>query len=162
MSKILIYPNPILKKLAQKIVDFDENLQLLSEDLLRTMVENDGIGLAAPQIGVLQRIFVMNLRDDSENYPSVFVNPEIKEASGSITYEEGCLSIPNIRSEIERKKDIQVSYQDLKGVKRHLKATDLAAICIQHEIDHLNGVLFLDYLSPLKKRFLLKKYNKLL
>lgn len=164
MSKVLIFPDPLLRKTSLEIIDFEINTKKLSEDLLETMIAYEGIGLAAPQIGVLQRMFVMNLEnieDIKPNFPKVFINPIIIEKTKEeIIYQEGCLSIPNIRANIKRKKTIHLSYQDLQGRKKILKATNLAAVCIQHEIDHLNGILFLDHLEPLERKFLINKYNK--
>ena len=160
MSKILTFPDPILRKFSLEINEFGAKIQSLSENLLKTMQVYGGIGLAAPQMGILQRIFVMDLKDINSDMPKTFINPKIEKTCDEITYEEGCLSIPNIRANVIRKKYISVSYQDLNGQQKILEVENLTAICIQHEIDHLNGILFLDHLSPIERKILVDKYKK--
>ena len=137
--EILLYPNPILLQKSKKITYFDNKLKELSQNMLKTLEDYQGIGLAAPQIGVLQRIFVMKVADEeTKNIQThICVNPEIKDAEGEIDFEEGCLSIPTVQEKVTRKKKLTLIYQNLEGKQQQLKA-----VC-QHEIDHLNGVLFI-------------------
>ena len=158
--KILFYPSPQLRKISKKITIFDAETKLLAETLLTGVKEYNGIGLSAIQIGILQRMFVMDLGTRFSAHPKLYINPKIEKSEGKITYEEGCLSIPKIRANITRSKNILLSYQNLSGKTKEFQAADLAAICIQHELDHLNGVLFIDYLSPFQQKLLLKKYQK--
>ena len=160
--EILLYPNPILLQKSKKITYFDSKLKELSQNMLKTLEDYQGIGLAAPQVGILQRIFVMKVADEeTKNMQThICVNPEIKDAEGEIDFEEGCLSIPNVTETVTRKKKLTLIYQNLEGKQQQLKAEKLKAVCVQHEIDHLNGVLFIHRISPLKKRLLLSKYKK--
>ncbi len=134
----------VLLKKARPITVFDEKLATLAADMLETMHAKDGIGLAANQIGLLRRIFVMDLQDEEapEDSPQVFINPEILEQEGSQTYLEGCLSLPGLYGYVERPAWLKLHFQDLEGVTHELEARGLAAVCIAHEIDHLNGILF--------------------
>ena len=158
--EVLLYPNPILLQKSEKITQFDKALKELSQNMLKTVKVYKGIGLAAPQIGILKRIFVMQIEEEEtkkiQSY--ICVNPEIKDAEGEIVFEEGCLSIPNMNEKVTRKKKLTLIYQNLEGKQQQLKAEKLKAICIQHEIDHLNGVLFIHRISPLKRKLLLSKY----
>ena len=160
--EVLLYPNPILLQKSEKITQFDKALKELSQNMLKTVKVYKGIGLAAPQIGILKRIFVMQIEEEEtkkiQSY--ICVNPEIKDAEGEIVFEEGCLSIPNMNEKVTRKKKLTLIYQNLEGKQQQLKAEKLKAICIQHEIDHLNGVLFIHRISPLKRKLLLSKYKK--
>ena len=160
MSKILTYPNPLLEKIAEPVLEFKKCLYNITKTMLELLYEYEGIGLAAPQIGILKRIFVLDLQEEGKKSPKVFINPEIIDTGGVTNYEEGCLSIPNIRASITRKNWVVVDYQDVVGKKQQLKLENLGAICVQHEIDHLNGILFWNHLSPLKKKFLMTKYKK--
>ena len=162
IKKILIYPDPLLQTTSARINEFDEGLASLSKDLLDTMYDADGVGLAAPQIGVNKRIFVMDCsREDEERDYKIIINPEIEHASEELgSYKEGCLSIPGITEEISRPKVIKVLYQDIKGVLQRNTYDDLWSICFQHELDHLNGKLFIDHLRPMKKILIKNKMKK--
>ncbi|MGI6681471.1 MAG: peptide deformylase [Bdellovibrionota bacterium] len=152
--KLYTYPDPLLNEISETVVDFSNDLKKFTEDMLKTMYENNGIGLAAPQVGILKRVIVIDLQEDGKREPFVFINPEIIEKSGTITFEEGCLSVPQYREIVKRSENITVKYQDLSGEEKVINATKLFAICLQHEIDHLNGILFVDKISQLKKSFL--------
>ena len=161
-KKIVIEPDPILRKKSVPLDTVDDNLRKLMDDMLDTMYAADGIGLAAIQIGVPKRIIVMDISwNKGEKKPMYFVNPVIKNKDNNkSTYEEGCLSVPNQFAEIERPKNCDVEYLDYNGEKKLLKAEGLLATCIQHEMDHLEGILFIDYLSKLKKSMIIKKLLK--
>ena len=155
--KILIFPNPKLRKVAKKIIKFDKSLKTLADSMLKIMYEADGIGLAATQIDVHIRLVVMDLSEE-RNHPRVFVNPEYDILDKSpITYEEGCLSIPGFNEEISRPSKILLKWQDLKGNFHEEEPEGIFTICAQHEIDHLDGKLFVDYLSPIKRDRIRKK-----
>ena len=162
VRKILIIPNNVLRKKSSKVEKIDKNIKNLMDDMLETMYEAPGIGLAAIQIGIPKRIVVMDLSKDPEKKnPMYFVNPEITWKSDSkSTYEEGCLSIPNQFAKIDRPEKCNVKFIDYDGKQKELKAEGLLSTCIQHEIDHLNGILFIDYLSKLKKDIIIKKVSK--
>lgn len=168
---IVYYPDKILTTKAQAITSFNSELKELAQNMLCTMYQAPGIGLAAPQINLLQRIFVLDVdftreekEDETWSYtdlnPQVFINPIITKKEGSSVYEEGCLSIPGVYEKVKRAEKIKLEYQNLQGEKQELEASGLLSTCIQHELDHLDGVLFIDYLSPLKRNFHLKKYLK--
>ena len=158
--KLFTYPDPLLKEISKEVTDFSKELKSLSDDMFKTMYENSGIGLAAPQVGILKRIVVIDLQEDDKKVPLIFINPQIIEACGSTTFEEGCLSVPGYHEVVKRKKDITVKFQDLEGKEQVINATGLLAICLQHEIDHLNGILFIDQISQLKKGFFKKWFKK--
>ena len=162
VKKILLYPDPLLLMRSSKINIFDKNLVNLSKDLIDTMYDADGVGLAAPQIGINKRIFVMDCSSENEEKDCrVVINPEIEHASEELgSYKEGCLSIPGITEEISRPKVIKVLYQDLNGVLQRDTYDDLWSICFQHELDHLNGKLFIDHLRPMKKILVKNKMKK--
>ena len=162
VKKILLYPDPLLLMRSAKINIFDKNLVNLSKDLIDTMYDADGVGLAAPQIGINKRIFVMDCSSENEEKDCrVVINPEIEHASEELgSYKEGCLSIPGITEEISRPKVIKVSYQDVNGVLQRDTYDDLWSICFQHELDHLNGKLFIDHLRPMKKILVKNKMKK--
>ncbi len=159
---ILTEPNDILRKVSEPVDKVGMDEKILMDDMLETMYAANGIGLAAIQIGVPKRIIVMDLgREDGKKEPRYFVNPVIKNKDQSkSTYEEGCLSVPNQFAEIDRPSKCDVEYLDYNGEKKILKAEGLLATCIQHEMDHLEGILFIDYLSKLKKSMILKKLSK--
>ena len=164
MSKkpIIIEPDPILRKKSQKLETVDNELRALMDDMLETMYAAPGIGLAAVQIGILKQIIVIDVSKKNEKKNPIFlVNPKItfKSKKTSI-FEEGCLSLPGHFAEIERPAECYVDYINYDGKKKNLKAEGILATCIQHEIDHLNGILFVDYLSKLKKDMILKKLIK--
>ena len=162
VKKILLYPDPLLLMRSAKIIVFDKNLVNLSKDLIDTMYDADGVGLAAPQIGINKRIFVMDCSSENEEKDCrVVINPEIEHASEELgSYKEGCLSIPGITEEISRPKVIKVLYQDVNGVLQRDTYDDLWSICFQHELDHLNGKLFIDHLRPMKKILVKNKMKK--
>jgi len=162
LRKILTEPNKFLRKKSLPVLKVTKDIQKLMDDMLETMYAAPGIGLAAIQIGVAKRIIVLDIsRDNNQKNPMYFVNPEIVSTSkNNSTYEEGCLSVPDQFAEIERPDQCYIKYLDYKGNKKKLKAEGLLATCIQHEIDHLEGILFIDYLSKLKKTMILKKLNK--
>jgi peptide deformylase len=157
---ILLYPHPNLRKTARRVETFDDELRRLAEDMFETMYAAPGIGLAATQVDVHRKLAVIDVSED-KNEPLVLVNAEILESAGIEEMEEGCLSIPAINEKVTRKETVRVRYQDLDGVERELAADGLLAVCIQHELDHLEGRLFIDHLSPLKRERALKKYEKL-
>tara|TARA_B100001248_G_C27380148_1_gene456492 strand:- start:1624 stop:2148 length:525 start_codon:yes stop_codon:yes gene_type:complete len=160
--KIVIEPDPILREKSVKLEKVDDELRALLDDMLETMYAAPGIGLAAVQIGILKRLIVIDISKDQEKKNPLFlINPEIifKSKKTSI-HEEGCLSLPGHFAEIERPAECQVKFIDYNGKKKELQANGLLATCIQHEIDHLNGILFIDYLSKLKKDMIVKKLIK--
>ena len=159
---ILIIPDKRLRAVAEPVETVDDEVRALAKDMLDTMYDAPGIGLAAPQIGVLQRVVVMDLAKDGETPdPIVMINPEIVGYSeDTVVTEEGCLSIPELYYEVERPAEVTVRYLDLEGKEVTREATDRLAICIQHEVDHLDGVLYIDYLSRLKRDRVIKKFDK--
>ena len=161
-KKILTLPDPILREVSEPVNKVDKEIKHLMDDMLETMYAAPGIGLAAVQIGILKRVIVIDLSKDNEKKDPIFiVNPKILSQSKElVAYEEGCLSIPNQFAEIERPKSCILEYLDYSGSKTEIEAQGLLANCIQHEIDHLNGILFIDYLSKLKKDLILKKVKK--
>ena len=163
VKTILTEPNQILRQISKPVEKVGKEEQKLMNDMLDTMYSANGIGLAAIQIGVPKRIIVMDLsKDENKKEPRYFVNPVIKDKDISkSTYEEGCLSVPNQFAEIDRPKKCVVEYLDYYGKKKILKAEGLLATCIQHEMDHLEGILFIDYLSKLKKSMIIKKLSKI-
>tara|TARA_B100001057_G_scaffold294536_1_gene294635 strand:- start:2762 stop:3280 length:519 start_codon:yes stop_codon:yes gene_type:complete len=162
IKTILTEPNKILREISKPVDTVGVEEKKLMDDMLETMYAANGIGLAAIQIGVPKRIIVMDIsKDDNKKEPRYFVNPIIKNQDiKKSTYEEGCLSVPNQFAEIDRPKKCDVEYLDYFGEKKILKAEGLLATCIQHEMDHLNGILFIDYLSKLKKSMIIKKLSK--
>ena len=162
MKKILYVPHPILRKKSLLVEKVDGDIQKLMDDMLETMYLAPGIGLAAIQVGVPKRVIVMDLaRKDEPKNPMYFINPEIiTKSKDSLAYEEGCLSVPGQFAEITRPSNCYIKYLDYYGQPQELKAEGLLATCIQHEIDHLEGILFIDYLSKLKKTMIVKKLSK--
>jgi peptide deformylase len=156
---ILEYPHPGLREKAQPIEKIDNQITQLAEDMLETMYEAPGIGLAATQVHVAKQLLVIDISDD-KNQPLVIINPKIVHEDGHQTYEEGCLSFPGVYAKVERAEEITLEYMDLEGEQQTLEATGLLAICIQHEMDHLNGKVFVDYLSPLKRNRIRKTLEK--
>jgi len=155
--KILIFPNSKLRKVAKKIEKFDKSLEILAQNMLKTMYEANGIGLAATQVDVHIRLVVMDLSEE-RNDPRVFVNPEYTILDKSpFSYEEGCLSIPGFNEEISRPSKILLKWQDLQGNFHEDEPDGLFTVCAQHEIDHLDGKLFVDYLSSIKRERIRKK-----
>lgn len=162
MLEILKYPDPRLKNTAQPVAVFDGALHQLLDEMAETMYAADGIGLAAPQVGRSQRLFVIDLGqgEDKKGKLYEFINPQLSDGEGTIAFEEGCLSVPGFTEEVNRKEKIRVNYQDRNGKKMELIAEGLLAVAIQHENDHLDGILFVDKLSPLKRRLMKKKLQK--
>ena len=162
VKTILTEPNKILRQISKPVHEVGVEEQKLMDDMLDTMYAANGIGLAAIQIGIPKRIIVMDIsRDENKKEPIYFVNPIIKNRNTEKnTYEEGCLSVPNQFAEIDRPSKCEVEYLDYDGNKKLLKAEGLLATCIQHEMDHLEGILFIDYLSKLKKSMIIKKLSK--
>ena len=162
IRKILTEPNKLLRQISVSVDRVGEEEKKLMDDMLDTMYAAPGIGLAAIQIGVPKRIIVMDIsRDENNKEPRYFVNPVIKNKNKEkSTYEEGCLSVPDQFAEIERPNSCEVEYLDYDGNKKLLKSEGLLATCIQHEMDHLEGILFIDYLSNLKKSMIIKKLSK--
>ncbi|MDH4466703.1 MAG: peptide deformylase [Bacteriovoracaceae bacterium] len=187
---IKIYPAAVLKRVAAPVVNFDSELKTLCQDMLKTMYHAPGIGLAAPQIGISKRIFVLdvdyerkrkNQKNDDEDdrdsddeveeaedqiieihglRPKIYINPEIVSVEGDTSYQEGCLSLPGIFDDVKRHKKIQMKYQDIQGEEHLENADDLLSICMQHETDHLNGVMFIERLSQLKFSFYRNQFIK--
>ncbi len=162
IKTILTEPNQLLRQVSRPVEKVSQEIQNLMDDMLDTMYSANGIGLAAIQIGVPKRIIVIDIGKDKEKKePQYFVNPIIKNTNSILsTYEEGCLSVPNQFAEIDRPSKCEVEYLDYNGEKKLLKAEGLLATCIQHEMDHLEGILFIDYLSKLKKSMIIKKLSK--
>lgn len=157
---ILIYPDPRLREVAQPVERVDADVQQFADDMLETMYDASGIGLAATQVGDLRRMAVIDISDDHDA-PQVFINPEIVAQSGSAKGEEGCLSIPGYHDQVERATWIQWRALDRHGEPMEGEAEGLLAVVLQHEIDHLNGTLFIDYLSELKRKRIRKRMEKL-
>ncbi len=162
IRKILTEPDPVLRQKSQPVDKVDDTIRKLMDDMLETMYGAPGIGLAAIQVGVPKRIIVLDISKDPEKKePMYFVNPEIISASEKdATYEEGCLSVPGQFAEIDRPDSCIIKYLDYNGNSQELKADGLLATCIQHEVDHLEGILFIDYLSKLKRSMITKKLSK--
>jgi len=159
---IVVAPDPILKAKAKPVESVDDAVRQMMDDMLETMYEAPGIGLAAPQIGVGQRVIVMDIaREDEPKAPRCMVNPELVWVSDEdATYEEGCLSVPEHYADVARPARIRVNYLDREGKKQELEADGLLATVIQHEMDHLEGILFIDHLSNLKRNMILRKLLK--
>jgi len=161
---ILIHPDPRLKKVCSPVSDISDDLRKLADDMLESMYDAPGIGLAAPQVGVLSRLIVLDcVKDEGASpRPLVMFNPEVVESSDETnTYEEGCLSIPDQYGDVTRPKEVEVNWLDQNGNLRSETFDGLWATCVQHEIDHLNGKLFIDYLSPMKRQMITRKMQKL-
>ena len=162
LKKILTEPNKILRQKSLPVEKVDGDLQKLMDDMLETMYAAPGIGLAAIQVGVPKRIIVLDIASKEEpRNPMYFINPEIiNKSKTNSTYEEGCLSVPGQFAEIDRPSNCHIKYLDYFGQSKELMAEDMLATCIQHEMDHLEGILFIDYLSKLKKKMIIKKLSK--
>lgn len=157
---ILKFPDPRLKQVAVPVTEFDKSLAQISADMLETMYEAKGVGLAATQVDIQYRIITVDC-SEGRDMPLTLVNPVIKESEGTIFWEEGCLSFPGVYAKVRRYERVVVSYQDISGAEQQIDTDGLLAICLQHEIDHLDGITFYDHLSPLKQK-LLKGKIKLL
>jgi len=163
IRKILTYPEPLLKELSKPLAEVNNETKALISDMLETMYDAPGIGLAAPQIGVLKRVIVLDIDSrEGERRPLALVNPEIVKSSGETSYEEGCLSVPEYTAEIVRSEHVTVKGLDGEGSPLVIEADGLLAIALQHEIDHLDGVLFVDRLGGMKRDIFRRKYKKLL
>ena len=162
IRKILTEPDPFLRQKSESVENVDDSIRKIMDDMLETMYKAPGIGLAAIQIGIPKRIIVLDISKDPEKKePMYFVNPEkIYVSKDQITYEEGCLSVPGQFAEIDRPDKCHIKYLDYNGESKELKADGLLATCIQHEMDHLEGILFIDYLSKLKRSVIAKKLSK--
>ena len=162
IKTILTEPNKILRQVSKQVEKVGEEEKKIMDDMLATMYQANGIGLAAIQIGIPKRIIVIDLaKGEEKKNPMYFVNPVIKNKNQNLaTYEEGCLSVPEQFAEVDRPSTCEVEYLDYYGEKKILKAEGLIATCIQHEMDHLQGILFIDYLSKLKKSMIIKKLSK--
>jgi len=160
--KIYQYPDTVLRKNTQKITSFDNTLAQIVDDMVETMYDAPGVGLAAPQVGKSIRLIVVDTTEDKEGEKEhmVLINPEIVKSEGKQIDEEGCLSVPELSANVKRCQKITVSYQDLQGKAHELSTEDRFAVVLQHEIDHLNGILFIDHLSPLKRNMYKKKVKK--
>ncbi|MDC3037627.1 peptide deformylase [Candidatus Pelagibacter sp.] len=160
---IITEPNKLLRQVSKPVIKVGKEEQKLMKDMLETMYAANGIGLAAIQVGIPIRIIVMDIcKEENKKEPRYFVNPIIKNKDPlKATYEEGCLSVPNQFADIDRPSKCEVEYLDYNGQKQLLKAEGLLATCIQHEMDHLEGILFIDYLSKLKRSMIIKKLSKL-
>ena len=158
--KILEFPNPNLRKIAVPVTSFDNNLKCLIDNMFETMYEANGIGLAATQVDVHKRLLVLDVSEE-RNDPKVFVNPTIDIIESDLAdYDEGCLSVPGFYETVSRPKKIKVSAQDKEGSQFEIEADGVLSVCIQHEIDHLDGKLFVDYLSSLKRNRIKDKLQK--
>ena len=162
MYDIKIIGAEVLRKTAVDVSDFNHDLKKITTNMLDTMYKFNGIGLAAPQVDISKRIIVTDISPVEHDYHSmVFINPEIIESSGEKIYEEGCLSIPGVNEDILRPEKIFIQYQDIDGNEKTAAFESWMARVLQHEIDHLNGILFIDYLSPVKKKLLLNRFEQL-
>ena len=162
IKPLIILPDPILREVSKPIETMDSEVRKLADDMLETMYDAPGIGLAAIQIGVARRMLVLDVSKEGEDKkPLVFINPEIVASSDARSvYEEGCLSIPDYYAEVERPATITVRHLDRDGKEQMTEADGLLATCLQHEIDHLNGVLFIDHISKLKREMVIRKFTK--
>ncbi len=162
MLEIIKYPDPRLKQKSVPVIHFDQKLHALLEDMAQTMYEADGIGLAAVQVNQHLRMFIIDLggEDGQRKKKWEFINPKISNGEGKTVYEEGCLSVPGLTEEVTRKERITIDYQDRKGKLRKLEAEGLFAVAIQHENDHLDGIVFIERLSPIKRRLAKRKLSK--
>lgn len=165
VREILIYPDDRLRKPTVEVTVFDDELKTLVQDMFDSMYHYVGIGLAAPQIGISKKIIVIDIPDTdeegnpTEHHPLVVINPKILEKSGTVEYKEGCLSVPEYYDNVTRAERVKVEYQDIDGNTQTIETGDLLAICLQHEIDHLEGHLFVDYLSSMKQARVVKQMN---
>ena len=164
LRDIILHPDPRLKTVAKPVGEITDDVKKLADDMLETMYKAPGIGLAAPQVGVLKRLLVMDCikEEGADPQPMVLVNPEVTWASEAMnTYEEGCLSIPDLYADVERPEEVEVKWMALDGSEESARFDGLWATCVQHEIDHLDGKLFIDYLKPLKRQMMTRKMVKL-
>jgi peptide deformylase len=163
LRDVLKFPDPRLREISKPIVEIDDAVRELARDMCEVMYDEPGIGLAAPQVGVPLRLIVVDTewnQEDAERNPLILVNPEITSREGTITWTEGCLSVPDFEADVERSERVRLVAQDLEGEEVVIDAEDLPAVCFQHELDHLDGVLFIDRISRLKRSFYVKKRKK--
>jgi peptide deformylase len=156
---VLTFPDERLRTIAEPVTVFDESLKELIADMFETMYAENGIGLAATQVDIHKQIIVMDF-SDNQNDQKIFINPELTSTAGTFTNEEGCLSVPNVYATVERAERVHIKAFDVMGQPFELDADELLSICIQHEVDHLNGILFVDYLSPFKRQRIREKLLK--
>lgn len=163
IKPLIILPDPVLREVSKPVEQVNGSIKTLARDMFETMYDAPGIGLAAIQIGVPMRMLVIDLaKQDEPKEPQIFINPEILSSSDErATYEEGCLSIPEYYADVERPASVRVKFIDGSGAQKEIEADGLLAVCLQHEIDHLNGVLFIDYISKLKRDMVVRKFKKL-
>ena len=159
--KVLTFPDPRLRKVAVPVTKFNKSLKIITSNMLETMYAEEGIGLAATQVDIHERIIVMDLSEE-RNDPKIFINPEFKILNDKslLSFKEGCLSVPGITEDITRPDNIYLTWQDINGKQHEAEPSGLLTVCIQHEIDHLEGKLMVDYLSPLKRDRIRKKASK--
>jgi len=163
LRTILHYPEPLLKQKSEPVTEFNDDLRQLAEDMAETMYDAPGVGLAAPQVGELKRMIVIDCAGSDEQADLIVaVNPEIIASEGDTVEEEGCLSVPGFWASVKRAEQVTLRYQDVEGNTHERTADGLLGICMQHELDHLEGILFVDRLSPLKRSLFRKKYMKML
>ncbi|MFT7622906.1 MAG: peptide deformylase [Myxococcota bacterium] len=164
VMQLQFWPAEVLRTRAAEVTEFGPELAKVLEDMAETMYVENGIGLAAPQVGLSQRMIVIDVPEDEERSANLrlLVNPEIVESVGTTLYDEGCLSFPGVNIEVKRAQQVTVKYQDAMGTEHTIEADGLEAICLQHELDHLNGINFVDYLSPLKRKLVLRELKKTL
>jgi peptide deformylase len=162
VREILIWPDPILKQTAKPVAKVDDSIRTLVKDMFETMYAADGVGLAAPQVGILQRVIVLDTTPrQPESKPIAMINPEIIAMEGETTYTEGCLSIPGEAEDVDRAAIVTVKFLDPEGKEQTLKCDGLLAIAVQHETDHLNGTVFVDHVSTLKREIIRKRMKRL-
>ncbi|MHB2266610.1 peptide deformylase [Aliihoeflea sp. PC F10.4] len=163
IKPLIILPDPLLRDISKPLERVDDAARKFADDMLETMYDAPGIGLAAIQVGEPIRMLVIDLaKEGEEKTPHVFINPEVVTSGDSVSiYEEGCLSIPDYYAEVERPETVTVSYLDRDGKAQEMTADGLMATCLQHEIDHLNGILFIDHISKLKRDMVVRKFKKL-
>jgi len=165
LREVLLFPDPRLKQKSERVAEISDAVRELARDMIEVMYDEPGIGLAAPQVGEALRLVVMDTEwthEATEKHATIMVNPEIVEREGSVTWTEGCLSVPDYQAEVERAARVTVRYSDLSGDVVEEEAEDLRAVCLQHEIDHLDGILFIDRISRLKRSLYVKKRKKAL
>jgi peptide deformylase len=165
LRPVLKFPDKLLRRVSKPIVEVTDDLRELAQDLCEVMYDEPGIGLAAPQVGEDVRLVVVDTEwtaEDAERNPLILVNPELSEHEGRIVWTEGCLSVPDFEAEVERAQRVLLRAQDLDGKELHIRAEGLQAVCFQHEVDHLDGVLFIDHISRLKRtRYVAKRKKQL-
>ena len=162
VREILIWPHPVLNKKAPPVARVDADVRALVDDMFETMYAADGVGLAATQVGVLQRVIVLDTRPrQPDSQPIAMINPEIIEMFGETTYSEGCLSIPGESEDVDRAAQVKVRFLDKDGKQQEILADELLAIAVQHEIDHLDGIVFVDHISTLKRELIRKRMKRL-